>query len=123
VILLDTNALLWVATEHRRAKPLARLKDRLCVSPATLLELQFLVELGRLRLARGVTSDSIAADPRWVLDDLSAAPWFAEAASVTWTHDPFDRLIVAHARVRRHRLATADSVLLEHLPASAVVEL
>jgi PIN domain nuclease of toxin-antitoxin system len=42
---------------------------------------------------------------------------------VTWTHDPFDRLIVAHARVRRHRLATADSVLLEHLPASAVVEL
>jgi PIN domain nuclease of toxin-antitoxin system len=37
------------------------------------------------------------------------------AAEESWTRDPFDRLILAHVRVRRCRLATGDSTLLAHL--------
>jgi len=36
--------------------------------------------------------------------------------ALSWTRDPFDRLLVAHARLRGWRLATADTTLLAHLP-------
>ena len=53
LILLDTNAVLWLHQGHRRARQLEREPGRLYMSPASLLELQFLVEAGRLRLRTG----------------------------------------------------------------------
>jgi PIN domain nuclease of toxin-antitoxin system len=50
-----------------------------------------------------------------VLDDPPATPWFEAALDLGWTRDPFDRLLVAHARLRRWRLATADDRLLSRL--------
>jgi PIN domain nuclease of toxin-antitoxin system len=115
VILLDTNALLWLETGHARARPLTKLRTRLFVSPASLLELQLLLELGRVRL-RGVSSSrELADDDRWTLDEPPARAWFDEAIALLWTRDPFDRLIVAHALARKWKLATADAHLLEHV--------
>lgn len=122
MILLDTHAVVWLARGHRRARTLAR-APRLYLSPATILEVQFLLEAGRLRLVAGRAPASLAEDPRWVLDDPPAARWFASACEYTWTRDPFDRLLAAHAQVRGWRLATADQVLLDRLPASAVLAL
>ena len=120
MILLDTNAAIWLAQGHRRARPLERVA-RLYLSPASILELQFLAEAGRVRLTSGFSVTAVADDPRWVLDDVPSARWFSAAADVGWTRDPFDRLIVAHARVRGWKLATADSTLIEHLsPAEAL---
>lgn len=114
MILLDTNAVIWLDRGHRRARPLAKAPGPFVISPATLLELQFLVEAGRIRLpGRGV--HDIAADDRWRVDEPPAADWFIRAADEAWTRDPFDRLIVAHARVRRFRLATGDQAVLEQL--------
>ena len=39
MILLDTNAVIWLDQGHPRARTLARSSSRLLVSPATLLEL------------------------------------------------------------------------------------
>ena len=75
-----------------------------------------LYEIGRIRLDAGAL-DALAHDERWLLDDPSASDWFLRAADVSWTRDPFDRLLVAHARLRGWRLATGDSVLLERLGA------
>jgi PIN domain nuclease of toxin-antitoxin system len=113
VILLDTHALVWLSAGHRRARSLAG-RPRLFVSPASLLELQMLVDIGRVRL-RAATLDAFATDARWTLDDPGGADWFRRACDVTWTRDPFDRLLVAHARLRRWRLATADDHLLDVL--------
>jgi hypothetical protein len=66
------------------------------------------------RLRRGSVS-GFAEDERWVLDDPPAASWFAAALDLSWTRDPFDRLLVAHARIRGWRLASGDTVLLGHL--------
>jgi hypothetical protein len=60
----------------------------------------------RVRLRRN-TPAPFAEDPRWLVD----------------THDPFDRLLVAHARYRGWRLATADSELLEALADREVFDL
>lgn len=122
VILLDTNAMIWLATDHRRARPLERF-PRLYVSPAAILEIQFLVEIGKLTFASGLSADSLADDERWRLDEPPAGRWFTTACEIGWTRDPFDRLLAAHARVRAWRLATADDLLLENLSASEVVAL
>jgi PIN domain nuclease of toxin-antitoxin system len=116
VILLDTNALIWLEQGRPRARALRR-RDRLYISPASLLELAFLEETGRVRLERGTVA-SLADDPRWTLDDPPSSAWFARAFDLAWTRDPFDRLLVAHARLRGWRLATSDGPLLEHLTAA-----
>jgi len=120
VILLDTNAVIWLEQGHPRARPLLKDRRRLYVSPATLLELQFLHDTGRIRIDVASVS-TLAQDERWLLDDPPAASWFLRAADLIWTRDPFDRLIAAHAMLRRWRLATGDDALVERLgPASAL---
>lgn len=121
VILLDTNAVIWLDQNHKRVRALARSSSRLLVSPATLLELQMLEESGRLRLRsrlRGVIDSD-----RWEIDEPPALQWFEHSAEESWTRDPFDRLIVAHARLRRVRLASGDGAILERLRSSERVEL
>lgn len=115
VILLDTNALLWFHQGHPRSRPLRQTFQRLYISPASILELQFLVEAGRLRLRRQATVSDLADDDRWAIDDPPSDRWFATAVGVGWTRDPFDRLIVAHARLRDWRLATGDTGLMTRL--------
>ena len=122
MILLDTNALLWLDQGHRRARALAADARRLYVSPATILELLMLVEVGRLKTGVAVF-DHIVIDDRWLIDEPPALGWFEEAAELTWTRDPFDRLIMAHARYRGWRLATADQAMLAQLSARERIEL
>jgi len=121
VILLDTNALIWLERGHPRTRALGRTGRQLYISPASLLELQFLRELGRIRLT-GELSD-LARDRPWLLDDPPSVAWFESAWDVGSIHDPFDRLLVAHARLRRWRLATADTRLLNRLSEQERVEI
>ena len=115
MILLDTNALIWIELGHVRARVLTRYPGNLYASPASLLELEFLLERQRIRLRRGRTLDDFASSPVWALDDPSSSAWFERARGVTWTRDPFDRLIAAHALHRGWRVATADESILENL--------
>jgi PIN domain nuclease of toxin-antitoxin system len=119
VILLDTNALIWLASGHRRAAPLRKVRP-LHVSPASLLELHFLAESGRVRLTSAGLA-GIADDPRWNVDEPPSGDWFQAAWPLGWTRDPFDRLIVAHATLRRWKLATADGPLVDRLGPARVI--
>ena len=123
MILLDTNAVVWLHHGHRRGHRLQDHAGQLYVSPATLLELQFLVEGGRIRLRSGSTVRELVEDERWALDNPSSVDWFERALDLTWTRDPFDRLLAAHAALRGWRLATGDGPLLDHLGPSATFEL
>ena len=114
VILLDTNALIWLHQGHRRSRALGRVPRRY-ISPVSVLELQFLVEAGKLRLVERASLSDITSDPRWALDEPPASRWFSAAAELSWTRDPFDRLIVAHARLRGWKLATGDDQLIERV--------
>jgi PIN domain nuclease of toxin-antitoxin system len=122
VILLDTSAIIWLDTGHRRARAIGDGTRPLYVSPASLLELQFLQEIGRIQLPRG-DAEAIAVDDRWTLDDPPAAAWFAVAHDFAWTREPFDRLLAAHARLRGWRLATSDATLIAGLGPRYTLEL
>ncbi len=119
MILLDTNALIWLLAEHKRARKLPR-GTRLYVSPASLLELRFLDEVGRVRLR--ASREAIEDDDRYAVDDPSSAALFKAASSLAWTRDPFDRLIIGHARMRGWRLATSDRHTIDNLDPSEVLE-
>ena len=122
MILLDTNALIWLEQGRERTRRLASGEKRLYLSPAALLELQFLLEAGKIRL-RGASVSSLVTRGPWLLDDQPAAAWFDAALDLSWTRDPFDRLLVAHAKLRGWRLATGDAALIERLPERERVEL
>lgn len=113
-MLLDTNAVIWLLIGHPRAEPL-RDGGRLYVSPVSLLELQFLLEAGRLAQVPGRSIDELASDPRWSLDNPASVALFGAARTIGWTRDPFDRLLVGHARCRRWVLATGDRKLADNL--------
>jgi PIN domain nuclease of toxin-antitoxin system len=66
---------------------------------------------------------NLADDPRWLLDEPPSTAWFTAALGLTWTHDPFDRLLVAHSHYRGWRLATGDGDIIARLGASATLEL
>jgi PIN domain nuclease of toxin-antitoxin system len=50
-----------------------------------------------------------------VVVDASTADLAQAAADLSWTRDPFDRLIAAHAIVADAPLVTADATILENL--------
>jgi PIN domain nuclease of toxin-antitoxin system len=113
---------IWLEQGHPRARPLIKDRRRLYVSPATLLELQFLHDTGGVRIDAASVS-AIGQSDRWLLDDPPAASWFLRAADLVWTRDPFDRLIAAHAMLRRWRLATGDDELIERLGPATTIQL
>lgn len=121
MILLDTNAIVWLLANHARAKPLLKGGRELVASPAALLEVGFLTELGKIRLS--VALSDLHEDARFRVDDPSGAEWFAKAEELAFTRDPFDRLIVANALVRKAKLATGDRRIIEYLGPSRVLEL
>lgn len=50
------------------------------------------------------------------VSDGSIAELGQAAMDLSWTRDPFDRLIAAHAIVANTPLVTADETIREHLP-------
>lgn len=123
MILLDTHALIWLHEGKRRVQALARRPQRIYASPVTLLELGLLVEVGKLRLRRGASASDVFSDDRWLIDEPPAAALFSRALDLSWTRDPFDRLLVAHALIRGWKLATADELILSHLSPGSALEL
>lgn len=65
----------------------------------------------------------MGTDPRWQLDDVPTLAWFTAALDISWTRDPFDRLLVAHSRYRGWKLATGDGELIERLGPDETLEL
>lgn len=87
----------------------------LCLSPLVLVEIEILIEIGRVKLPN---ADLLLADLQDRLDlslsDASMAAISKSACGFAWTRDPFDRLIVANAMADGAQLITADQMILRH---------
>ena len=123
MILLDTHAAIWLLSGSRRVEGLLASGQPLLLSPVSILEFRFLIEAGKARIAEPDWERRLAQDRRFRLDDCRIGDIVAGASDLSFTRDPFDRLIAGHAIARGYRLATADSVLLDHLPRSRVFPL
>ncbi len=119
MIQLDTHVVIWLfAGDVNRLSPMAtkliELHD-LQLAPMVELELQYLFEVKRTTLpAHDVTRDlrrRIGLRPV----NVPFADVVMEAVQMTWTRDPFDRLIAATAVATDTPLLTADETILKNL--------
>lgn len=115
-VLLDTHFLIWLVLGSTRLEEFAWLDAYRPwgVSPVNLLEMQFLSEVGRLKVRNPDFADAVAADARFVIDDAPLAAVFRKALALDWTRDPFDRLLAAHSLTRRVPLCSIDETIRRH---------
>jgi PIN domain nuclease of toxin-antitoxin system len=67
-----------------------------------------LAESGRLQVRQGELADSLGRDPRFVIDEVPLMSLVEHAVALSWTRDPFDRMLAAHSQARRTPLCTLD---------------
>jgi PIN domain nuclease of toxin-antitoxin system len=113
-LLIDTNVILFGLLEPHKIKPAvqARLLDkneRLCVSVASIYEINFKAFLGKLALPTGFdVLEHVQSSDLEVLDIRPAHAAMAGQLPLT-VRDPWDRMIVAQAKIERLSLISADS--------------
>jgi PIN domain nuclease of toxin-antitoxin system len=86
------------------------------VSPVVELELTCLYEVERVTEPAGAPLQALARTIGLEIADAPMAAVTRAAVGLSWTRDPFDRLIAAHAIAVGAPLLTADRTILEHLP-------
>jgi PIN domain nuclease of toxin-antitoxin system len=115
VAYLDTHVAAWLYSgEGARLSAAARKTvegSDLLISPAVVLELQFLFELKRIADAGQTIADDLRGRLGVQICDMPFADVVRKSLNFAWTRDPFDRLIAAQAAYRESPLVTKDRVL------------
>lgn len=118
---LDTPIVAWlgggkISRLSRRAQAVID-KSELLLSPAAFLELEYLYELKRIRISARDTLLKVANETGLRLCEFPFASISSAALDEKWTRDPFDRLIVAHAKANGFAsLISADEEIARHYP-------
>ena len=118
---LDTHAAIWLAEAniHKLShKALSHIeRSDLRISPMVVVEFAYLFEIRRTILTPQEIVYKLNTELETVVCDYPF-PIIAEiAVGETWTRDPFDRLIVAHARANGQAgLVTKDEIIAQHYP-------
>lgn len=115
MIYLDTHVVAWLYAGQRDllprfARSLIEGND-LLISPMVALELQYLFETKRAKDRAERVVDALRNEIALSYCDLPFAAVAETACRETWTRDPFDRIIVAHARIRAVPLITKDRTI------------
>lgn len=116
---LDTHVAAWLYAGRidlltPRAVGVIEGEAELAISPAVVLELEYLREVGRLAAGGNVVAQSLSAQIGVFVHDVSFASVVESALDLDWTRDPFDRMIVAQATVTKSALLTKDRSIRRH---------
>ena len=120
-LLLDTHALLWMVSRSSRLSESARSaiaddRNELYFSIAGYWEIGIKQSLGKLELSDG-WNDTLPKEITYNrISWLPVEPSHVhEVAVLPWVHrDPFDRLMIAQARVEKLALVSRDPQLAEY---------
>jgi PIN domain nuclease of toxin-antitoxin system len=117
-VYLDTHAVIFLYTgQVNKLSPRVHAlieSEEIRISPMVYLELQYLYEIGRI--TQGPEKVFTYLEARIDLKLCSMPfPRIAQfAAREAWTRDPFDRMIVAQARLGEHPLISKDENITEN---------
>jgi len=118
VIYLDTHIVIWIydGDVDKLSKTAAEQiqSDDLRISPAVILELEFLHEIHRLKRTASHIVTTLAKDVGLQVCELSFVVVAESAVEQKWVRDPFDRLIVGHASANQAPLVTKDEKIRRH---------
>ena len=117
---LDTHAVVWLYAGDMGLFPshsLQLLAEKpFAISPAVLLELQYLWEVGRIKVDAEKIFKSLEKSIGLKLCRLEFHKIILASLKESWTRDPFDRLITAQASIAHAALITKDETILNHYP-------
>ena len=118
VIYLDTHVVIWIydGNVDKISKTAAQQiqSHDLRISPAVILELEFLHEIHRLKKTASHMVTTLAKDVGLQVCELSFIAVTESAIEQKWVRDPFDRLIVGHASANDAPLVTKDEKIRRH---------
>ena len=118
MIYLDTHVLirLYQGEIEKLTDAVRREIERhdLLVSPAAILELEYLHEIGRLQTSALKIMAALTAELRAKVCGIPFQQIVEQALHEKWSRDPFDRLIVAHAKAGNAALITKDESIRRH---------
>jgi len=118
---LDTHVVVWLCQDNLdklSALALDALNENdLLISPAVLIELNFLYQIGRIIRAPQDLAKQLRMQIGVRVCDHSFADMVDTALFETWTRDPFDLMIVSHAKANGYApLVTSDEKIRRHYP-------
>ena len=120
MIYLDTHAVVALYSGETR-----KLSDRgkklleekqILISPMVVLELEFLREIKRIEVQALEIVNALAEEIGLKICPLPFSKIVSQSLTENWTRDPFDRLIVAHARAGNGPLLTKDGQMQDNYP-------
>ncbi|MFZ1693038.1 MAG: type II toxin-antitoxin system VapC family toxin, partial [Flavobacteriales bacterium] len=117
-ILLDTQQFVWALVGDSRlstrvAELLKSRKNEVLISMVSLWEIAIKISVGKLRIEGGVKA-CVAELDRMGMKMLPLVPAHIEAVEQLPMHhrDPFDRMLIAQAKVEGVRVITSDLAFL-----------
>jgi PIN domain nuclease of toxin-antitoxin system len=118
---LDTHVVVWLCEGNtdRLSIPARNAINEhdLLISPAVLIELNFLHQIGRIIREPLDLAKQLRVQIGARVCDRSFADLCETALFETWTRDPFDLLIVSHAKSNGYApLVTSDEKIRRHYP-------
>lgn len=118
-LFIDTHAIIWLYngesekfSPHSKAR-LDAAEERL-VSPVSILEIDYLHEIGRITEGGAVMLDDLRVRAALEVPTDSFDDIVRKASGLTWTRDLFDRLLVGHAVLHKASLLTKDRSIRKH---------
>jgi PIN domain nuclease of toxin-antitoxin system len=118
LIYLDTHVVVWLyagQTELFSKIALNAIRQNdLLISPIVELEIEYLHETDRI----SVKAETVVAELSETIGLRKCEKDFSKIVNrslrMSWTRDPFDRIITAQASINNSRLLTKDRTILKH---------
>jgi len=119
MIYLDTHVVLWLYLRKgegisERARQWIEYEPEILISPMALLELDYLHEIGRTTLGSELVFNYLHQRIDLQVCQKSFTDVIRKASQLSWTRDPFDRVITAQAATDGSSLITKDELILHH---------
>ena len=119
MIYIDTHVVLWLYSRKgeglsESARWLIEYEPEILISPMVLLELDYLHEIGRTTLGSEPVFEYLHQKIGLRTCKKSFIDVVQAAVRLSWTRDPFDRIITAQAATEQDRLITKDTTILQH---------
>jgi len=119
LVFLDTNPVIRLIAFGGRGNLSSKVRallesEDLYISPLVKLELYYLYEIKRFKENPEEVIKYLSKTIGLKFSGISFLDIIEEAARISWTRDPFDRLIVAEAKINGAQLVTADKNILEN---------
>ncbi|MEA3544210.1 MAG: PIN domain-containing protein [Thermodesulfobacteriota bacterium] len=118
MIYLDTHVVVWLyaaLTDKLSNKAIEAIEtNQLLISPMVQLELQYLREIDRITANSVLIIETLSCNIGLKICDQSFIHTATEAIDLSWTRDPFDRLIVAQSHAQQIPLLTKDQNILKN---------